>query len=430
MNTREGEPSSCEKVANKSRKTHLRLLVPEEEAPLQIQYTCSNKTFINSKHRLIERNGTYELVLDTEYSEYENNFISPDNLSESSVDEFFKYYNLLRILKSGAKSQAAHSHESLNKSLLVYQEPKPDLSTRITQMEGIYLVEESIPATLPIIKDHLEDDFDDIYSDLNKLKPAIKVANQHSSEQLKKNPNIFIAQEMLNIASLFPQISAGQRKRLLMLAGYSQEEAQKLAIELFVSGGISLLFGGAYESLGLSAAAWGAGHPFVEPFANPLENPAAFLTTLGTVVGSYGLYWGSMLFNADRNVKLLKNQKLGTSPIFTATLTYHLLNKLLPEDKCLSEEEETDTSKYNILQKGLSHVRRKFFNKREDCLDNSTKLAAVALEPTREWGWIGSILIPGVGPSMFVAGNLMGFVLNATQGLGSHILSKKLSQNN
>lgn len=199
----------------------------------------------------------------------------------------------------------------------------------------------------------------------------------------------------IGAGSRFLDLSKEQKTKLLIMAGYTGEELQSLRLfpKVVISGGVSFGLGWVYESLGISAAAYGGFNPFLEGYSDP--------GTIFAVAGAYGLYYSTLLINAQQNLRLLKNRSIANSPNISATVAFYLLSKFLPNDETISGWSK-------------KHQFGKFLSNRESIRDWGTRWASFALEPIRELGWFGSALI---SPSAIVAANTVGFLLNGTQAL-------------
>lgn len=200
----------------------------------------------------------------------------------------------------------------------------------------------------------------------------------------------------LHAGSIFSGLSAHQRNRILIIAGYSPDELDRLKIvgKMGLSGTMSLGIAAAYEALGITAASYGLTNPFLDQLWDR--------RTLLAVIGSYTLYYLTLAVNAEQNLRLLKNQTTRISPNIMATATYYLLEKFLPKSENIASVDKT--SKQLVQYRG-------------SITNWGTRIASLSMEPYKELGWAGTIFIPLVGPSMIFSANIMGAILNGLQAI-------------
>lgn len=254
---------------------------------------------------------------------------------------------------------------------------------------------------------------EDIYSGVN---PSIVDLREEIFESVKSWNLKKRLDTGIEAAMVYTGATDDQKVRILNLAGYEESEIKKLMNSLAFSAVSSGFLGVGYEGLGIAAATAGA---IMLPLGSDLFNPSVYLP-----VGlSYLGYYGSMIVGAEVNTRLMRNPRIKTTANITATSAYLLLDKILPPEEYFEAmHKRKDAMPKTLSNKIASLPYKTFFYSREATRDNGTRLASLLLEPIKEVGWAGTVIIPLVGPSMIASANMAGMVLNSTQaaiGLGA-----------
>ena len=261
--------------------------------------------------------------------------------------------------------------------------------------------------TLDPIKDAWGEEYNKVLPVYRSLKDEADVLKLENIEKASQRRNRDLVSTAIRAAAAYPALNETQRIRLLSCAGYTAEELSSL--KLIPKLGTSMLMSAAiaygYEAAGFAAAGYGA---FLNPLSEGLTDPK----TLLAVLGSYGLYYSSMAWGINQNVRMLRNKNINFSPNGTATATYYFLDKLLPKE--LEKKEDIDESGMSLIAKGKNRFWRKVLSDRESTINWATRVASLGWEIPKEIGWAGSILI---NPNMIFFANLAGAGLNVGQAL-------------
>lgn len=201
----------------------------------------------------------------------------------------------------------------------------------VTALTDLYVIRSHKFPIEPFIKKWGEEDATYFEKKLDTITPQLDEQQQRRTEaasELTRWDRTKIATRAVRKLNKLPP---EQKEALLQMAGFTKEEANKIAKKMGTSGVLTLITGSV-------ANVWVGGSVVHEAFNHSAEvgtitDPKVFAAT----VISYAAHYGPIAINAYTNYRLLKSNHINTCPNILATGLYYLLPKMFPEKKRRAE---------------------------------------------------------------------------------------------
>lgn len=221
-----------------------------------------------------------------------------------------------------------------------------------------------------------------------ELKPKVDEARKKADSKSSRLSVIDRLKVINRVAKKFPWLSRSERAHLYEQAGYTNSEMRGV---MFKAGASIPLNIGVLAIEDWLPTFIGVGEGIANPFLNAdLTDP----NTLLAVVASAGVYYATMAIRVHQTERFLRNGD-PVIPSTTAAASYFLTEKFL--------EGEKKAQRWGIVMGYFANP----------------------LELIKET-WIGTLFIPGVGPSIYTAGNLAAITANTALFAGLEITNRGL----